>query len=157
MPPPPIPNSASLQLAWPKRGLQSPGPMVSIPGQLMNKLNVPDFFKHAPAFPGYQEAHKMYSDMRDHFAQRAYTTRNFELVIVKVTMMSMKPGNKNPSIVSVCKYLIGSLACSDIFTEHFRNHQQRASSYWSSRPQSDCISDSAGPLFKVVEECSNFN
>ena len=42
---------------------------------------------------GYQEAHK--------FARKALSTHQNEVVVIKVTMMSLKPGYKNPQIVSV--------------------------------------------------------
>ena len=54
-----------------------------------------------PVHPGYQEAHGIYDEMRQFFAQKAKSVHNGEVVIIKVTMMSMKPGNKNPSVVSV--------------------------------------------------------
>ena len=48
---------------------------------------------------GYQDAHAIYDDMRQFFAQRAMS--NGEVVVIKVTMMLLKPGNRNPSVVSV--------------------------------------------------------
>jgi hypothetical protein len=56
-----------------------------------------------PLQPGYQEAHTRYDEMRRFFAQKAFTAHNGEVVVIKVTMMSLKPGNKNPSIISVCE------------------------------------------------------
>jgi murein L,D-transpeptidase YcbB/YkuD len=54
-----------------------------------------------PVQPGYQEAHEIYNEMRQFFAQKAMSVHNGEVVVIKVTMMSLKPGNKNPSVVSV--------------------------------------------------------
>ena len=53
---------------------------------------------------GYQEAHKLYDEMRHFFAQKASAVHNNEVVVIKVTMMTLKPGNKNPVMVSV-RYL----------------------------------------------------
>ena len=50
---------------------------------------------------GYQEAHKIYDDMRQFFARKASSTHGNEVVVLKVTMMSLKPGYKNPQIVLV--------------------------------------------------------
>jgi hypothetical protein len=113
--PPPIPskslgnNSAVLQMAqsWPRREkAQHPpinsGPIIFTPGQLHQPLEIPGFSANGSKVNGYQDAHLMYDSMRNYFAQRAYATHNVELVVVKVTMKSLKPGNKHPSIVSVC-------------------------------------------------------
>ena len=56
-----------------------------------------------PSQPSYQEAHTRYDEMRRFFAQKAFTVYNGEVVVIKVTMMLLKPGNKNPSIISVCE------------------------------------------------------
>jgi hypothetical protein len=74
-------------------------------GSLVHNLYVPDFFAGKPLHPAYQEAHNIYNDMLNHFAQHTYSSNNFELVVVKVTMLSLKPGNKNPSIISVSTIL----------------------------------------------------
>jgi hypothetical protein len=57
-----------------------------------------------PAKAGYQEAHKLYDEMRQFFAQKASAVHNNEVVMIKVTMMMLKPNCKVPSIVSVCKF-----------------------------------------------------
>jgi hypothetical protein len=54
-----------------------------------------------PLKHGYQEAHKLYDEMRLFFAQKASVAHNNEVVVIKVTLMTLKPGNKNPAIVSV--------------------------------------------------------
>ena len=56
-----------------------------------------------PSQPSYQEAHTRYDEMRRFFAQKAFTVYNGKVVVIKVTMMSLKPGNKNLSIISVCE------------------------------------------------------
>ena len=56
-----------------------------------------------PVQPGYQEAYKMYDEMQQFFAQKAMSVHGGEVIVIKVTMMSLKPGNKNPSVVSVCE------------------------------------------------------
>jgi len=114
MPPPPVPSGRAADLPnnvvmqmrkpWPKRDNGQPrigGPNVFTPGQLHHTVDIPDFFAESPKQAGYQAAHNMYDEMRNYFVQRAYATNNVELVVVKVTMKWMKPGNKNPSIVSV--------------------------------------------------------
>jgi hypothetical protein len=53
---------------------------------------------------GYQEAHKLYDEMRQFFAQKASTVHNNEVVMIKVTMMMLKPNCKVPSIVLVCRF-----------------------------------------------------
>lgn len=50
---------------------------------------------------GYGEAHKLYDEMRQFFAQKASSTHQNEVVVVKFTMMLLKPGYRNPQIVSV--------------------------------------------------------
>ena len=62
-----------------------------------------------PVQPGYQEAHKIYDEMRQFFAQRAMSAHGGEVVIIKVTMMSLKPGNRNPLVVSVHETNISQL------------------------------------------------
>jgi hypothetical protein len=120
MQPPPAPASTSLLknggtlASWPKRGSskqistsypshnQSGSSSVSKP--LIRAIVVPKFVldPRLPVQPGYQEAHKLYDEMRQFFAQKAMSVHAGEVVVVKVTMMSWKPGNRNPSIVSVC-------------------------------------------------------
>jgi hypothetical protein len=50
---------------------------------------------------GYQEAHKLYDEMCQFFAQKASSMHENEVVVIKVTMMLLKLGYKNPQIVSV--------------------------------------------------------
>ena len=50
---------------------------------------------------GYQEVHQIYNEMRQFFAKKAMSVHNGEVIVVKVTMMSLKPGHKSPSVVSV--------------------------------------------------------
>jgi hypothetical protein len=54
-----------------------------------------------PSQPGYREAYTRYDEMQRFFAQKAFTVHNGKVVVIKITMMSLKPGNKNPSIISV--------------------------------------------------------
>jgi hypothetical protein len=51
---------------------------------------------------GYQKAHLLYDEMRQFFARKAMIEHQNEVVIIKVTMMSLRPGYKNPQVVSVC-------------------------------------------------------
>lgn len=52
---------------------------------------------------GYQEVHRMYDKMRQWFAKRATSTYQNEVATIKVTLMLLKPGHRNPQIVLVCK------------------------------------------------------
>ena len=111
--PPPAPDSgsstqnSSRRAPWPmqKTGKdRSSGPRVSTPGgaQFATMVNIPEFFSNIGNLkPGYQEAHSRYDEMRHYFAHQAYATSNGQTVNVKFTMMWMKPGNKNPAVVSV--------------------------------------------------------
>jgi hypothetical protein len=58
---------------------------------------------YLPSKYGYQEVHAMYDEMRKWFAQRATSTYQNEVATIKVTLMSMKPNNKNPQMVMVRK------------------------------------------------------
>ena len=49
--------------------------------------------------PSYQEAHKIYDEMQQFFAQKAMSVHNGEVVVIKIMMMLLKPGHRNPSIV----------------------------------------------------------
>ena len=52
--------------------------------------------------PGYQESHAMYDEMRTYVANQAYKTQNWELVVVKVLAMVLKPGRVKAVIIKVC-------------------------------------------------------
>ena len=43
----------------------------------------------------------MYDEMQLYFANQAYKTQNWELVVVKVLLMILKPGRVKPTIVEV--------------------------------------------------------
>lgn len=58
--------------------------------------------KPSPVNPGYNEAHKYYDEMRQYYASKAYTSAaTAELVVVKVRMVTLEPGRKKPTLVSV--------------------------------------------------------
>jgi len=62
--------------------------------------------KPAPVNPGYHEAHQYYDEMRQYYASKAYTsTATAELVIVKVRMVTLEPGKRNPTLISVSDVL----------------------------------------------------
>ena len=102
-----ISQSTRQSLPWPKRtglGLQSENHVnqnlfrggfrpIVLPKFVSNREIRADY--------GYQEAHKLYDEMRQFFARKASSTHGNEVVVIKVTMMSLKPGYKNPQIVSV--------------------------------------------------------
>jgi hypothetical protein len=90
---------------WPARPSSSK-PTKNYPGrQGTQEVVVPDFVsKLEPYLPGkygYQEVHTRYDDMRKWFAKRATSTHQNEIATIKVTLMSMKPNNKNPQMVMV--------------------------------------------------------
>lgn len=73
-------------------------------GRMDRQAVVPDFVSK-PAFLsskyGYQEVHALYDEMRTFFAKRATSTYQNEVATIKVTLMSMKPNNRNPQMVAV--------------------------------------------------------
>ena len=103
--PPPARKSVISRDKWPKAPGSSTRPNFHGPSQgvSIRPIIVPKFVSDPsmPVQPGYQEAHKIYDEMRQFFAQKAMSVHNGEVVVIKVTMMSLKPGNKNPSIISV--------------------------------------------------------
>ena len=117
MRPPPPPNSNPLlkttgKKPWPKHGTgsgsskQTQRASSNQSGSVaIRPIVVPKFVSDPtlPVQPGYQEAHRLYDEMRQFFALKAMSVHGGEVVVIKVTMMSWKPGNKNPSIVSVSK------------------------------------------------------
>jgi hypothetical protein len=118
MQPPPAPTSTALhkttgKKAWPIRGASNSKQISMDRTVYHNKsgsnsihpIVVPKFVSD-PTLPvehGYQEVHKRYDEMRQFFAQKAMSVHGGEVVVIKVTMMSWKPGNKNPQIVSISK------------------------------------------------------
>ena len=75
--------------------------------------------------PGYQEAHKIDDEMQLFLAQKSMSAHGGEVVIVKVTMVSLKPSNKSHSVISVDETNVSQpLWISDNFefTEHIRNN-----------------------------------
>jgi|SRR5215472_1945707 len=119
MPPPPLPSSASVKTTavvtstnkqpWPKRGsltAAGSGLNISCPGNsVISALKLPQSFTNLPPNPGYTLAHERYDEMRNWFAHRAYNPYH-ELIVVKVWMAYKKPGNRGPSLVSVCPIII---------------------------------------------------
>jgi hypothetical protein len=62
--------------------------------------------KPSPLNPGYHEAHRYYDEMRQYYASKAYTSAaTAELVVVKVRLVTLEPGKKNPTIVSASSLL----------------------------------------------------
>jgi len=93
-------------LPWPKHndGLQSENQV----NQIMLQggfwpIVVPKFVSNHEIWPdySYQEAHKMYDEMCQSFAWKVSLMHQNEVVVIKVIMMLLKPGYKNPQIVSV--------------------------------------------------------
>jgi hypothetical protein len=123
MPPLPLPNAAAtswkiiLSQPWPSQHNYVPapsqilqpgiGPYIVTYGQFGHVEPIPDFFghhNHLQAMPGYQESHTMYSEMQTYFANQAYKTQNWELVVVKVLLMVLKSGWVKAAIIEVCAF-----------------------------------------------------
>ena len=89
---------------------------------LTQPIVVPKFISDSQSVPpGYQEAHQKYDEMQQIFGKKAMLVHNGEVVVIKVTMMSLKPGYKSPSVVSVRDSLntyLYSLAADQFHTEH---------------------------------------
>jgi hypothetical protein len=81
------------------------GPVLNLPAiaNPLASLSIPQLKPQAsPANPGYNEAHRHYEEMRQYYASKAYTgAATAELVIVKVRMVTLEPGKKNPTLISV--------------------------------------------------------
>jgi hypothetical protein len=96
-------SSVTSRQPWPKRSLtkEKPGPRVFCAGDdLVKAPELPVFMKDLPVNPGHPDAHKVYSNMRNWFAHRAFNP-NLELVVINVYLMFKKPGNKTVSCVEV--------------------------------------------------------
>jgi hypothetical protein len=135
MPPPPAPSTSSKFLkqkliinrdTWPKctSGLKiSTHPGAYGQTMLAHSIVVPKFIAELDSrsvLPGYQEAHQVYDEMRQFFAKKAMSVHSGEVVVIKVMMMSLKPGYRFPSVVSVHDSLntYSILAADQFHTEH---------------------------------------
>lgn len=69
----------------------------------MRPIVLPKFMSDPESFEnfGYQTAHLYYDEMRKFFARKASAEHQNEVVIIKFAMMTLKPGNRTPQIVSV--------------------------------------------------------
>ena len=98
-------------VAWPTRpsGSKLTTTMNRGHGKDRQAVMVPDFVANfIPAKYGYQEVHGFYDEMRLFFAKKAQATSasQAEVATIKVTLMTLKPNNKNPQVVSVCKIIL---------------------------------------------------
>jgi hypothetical protein len=102
------------KLSWPTRPLGSSSKPTNTNHGSRDRqvVTVPDFVSRPqdflPSKYGYQEVHGIYDQMRNFFAKRATSTHQNEVATIKVTLMSMKPNNRNPQMVMVCKI---TMAC----------------------------------------------
>ena len=102
-------GSGNVPPAWPTRHGSTSKSTKSTNMNLVDKqtLMVPDFVSKPQAFLqskyGYQQVHAIYDDMRCFFVKRATSTYQNEVATIKVTLMSLKPNNRNPQMVMVCK------------------------------------------------------
>jgi hypothetical protein len=81
---------------------------------MMQAVIVPDFVSKPQAFlPSkykYQEVHALYDEMRRFFAKIATSKYQNEVATIKVTLMTMKPNNRNPQMVMVRKITMARIA-----------------------------------------------
>jgi hypothetical protein len=103
-------GSGNVPPAWPTRHGSTSKTSKTTNMNLVDKqtLMVPDFVLKPQAVLqsskyGYQEVHAIYNDMRSFFAKRATSKYQNEVATIKVTLMSMKPNNRNPQMVMVRK------------------------------------------------------
>jgi hypothetical protein len=96
------------KIPWPTRpsGSASKSTNMTHGRDNLKQAMVPDFVSKPQAFLsskyGYQEVHAIYDEMRKFFVMRATSTYLSEVATIKVTLMSMKPNNRNPQMVMVC-------------------------------------------------------
>jgi hypothetical protein len=110
----------------------------------------------------YQEAHKMYDEMHQFFARKASSTHQNEVVVIKVTMMLLKPGYKNPQMVSVWnKSNLLALSWSSNPnidpSEHIRNHLKHPTVHWCQKPKVSCILYLATSIRQMVQKSCTLN
>jgi hypothetical protein len=72
-------------------------------GGSLHPIVLPKFMSTPETFgeTGYQNVHQLYDEMRRFFARKALVEYQNEVVVIKFTMMLLKPSYKNPHIVSV--------------------------------------------------------
>ena len=93
---------------WPKRSTPRQASQLppNLPGMNVGSLRpivLPKFVSNPKIVEetGYQKAHLLYDEMQQFFARKATVEHQNEVVIIKFTMMSLKPGYRNPQVVSV--------------------------------------------------------
>ena len=92
---------------WPKRHTAEISPTSQLQetsGGSLRPIVLPKFVSNPEMLgeTGYQKAHQLYDEMRQFFARKAMAEHQNEVVIIKVTMMLLKPGYRNPQVVSLC-------------------------------------------------------
>ena len=84
--------------------------------------------KPSPVNPGYHEAHQYYNEMQQYYASKAYTSvATAELVIVKVRMVTLKPGRKNPTLISVSNVFF--LLLTQFDNQNFRIYMRPSTTF----------------------------
>ncbi|KAG1874154.1 hypothetical protein C8R48DRAFT_769549 [Suillus tomentosus] len=76
------------------------GPNISIYGRDTQFIVYSDLLRTLPLRPGYQDAHKIYEEMRDRLARQAYASSVPEVVCVKAYLAVMIPRAKKPTLIS---------------------------------------------------------
>ena len=121
----------------------------------MCPMIVPKFVSDpgVPVKPGYQEAHKIYDEMQQFFTQKAMSVHQGKVVVIKTTMMSLKPGHKNPSVILVHETKDAkSATILIIFAEYFQDHFKHTCIHWCSGTQEYHIFHTPSTLHEMVQE-----
>ena len=85
--------------------------------------------KPAPVNPRYHEAHQYYNEMQQYYASKAYTSMaTAELVVVKVQMATLKPGKRNPTLISVSNIFF-SLPFTQFNNRNFRIYMRLSTTF----------------------------
>ena len=78
--------------------------------------------KSTPVNPRYHEAHQYYNEMRQYYASKAYTSMaTAELIIVKVQMVTLEPGKRNPTLISVSNVFFFITVYLAVWQPEFQN------------------------------------
>ncbi|KAG2121120.1 hypothetical protein DEU56DRAFT_928378 [Suillus clintonianus] len=96
----PLPNWPAAPGPSGVRRANLPGPNISIYGRDAQFIVYSDLLRTLPLKPGYQDAHKIYEEMRDRLARQAYASSVPEVVCVKAYLAVMIPRAKKPTLIS---------------------------------------------------------
>ena len=100
-------HQTSLRTPWPKRlttHTTETFQLQETSGGGLRPIVLPKFVSNPEIVDetGYQKAHQLYDEMQQFFTRKAMVEHQNDVVKIKVTMMLLKPGYRNPQVVSVC-------------------------------------------------------